>query len=78
MFDETQNLDLSRKDLALIEAALHTQQKILSVQSQAGGKRAKQNLTDVKYLIRRIGQYAPKPQTQEPASWAQMARSLFC
>lgn len=78
MFSDTKNMDLTRKDLELIEAALHTQQKILSLQCEAGGAGARENLTDVKHLIKRLGRQVPqRPQAPAP-SWTQMARSLFC
>ena len=38
MFDDKQKLEISQDELALIEAALHTQFKILSVQASAGGE----------------------------------------
>jgi hypothetical protein len=78
MFSDTNNLNLTRKDLELIEAALHTQQKILSVQSQAGALRAKQNLTDIKHLIQRLNRQTETKPNAAPSSWSQMARSLFC
>jgi hypothetical protein len=41
LLDDTHNVDLTAQDLELIEAALHTHEKILSVQSRAGAvKRA--------------------------------------
>ncbi|TMM51884.1 hypothetical protein [Sulfitobacter sabulilitoris] len=82
MFDDTQKLDLSSKDLSLIEDALHTQQKILSMQSRAGGAEAKSRLTDLKQLLRRLRQQTPEERAENrggsTVSWSQMARSLFC
>ena len=59
MLDNLNRLDLTAKDIELIEAALHTQRKILSVQSEAGGAGARQKLGDLKHLIKRIGRARP-------------------
>jgi len=68
-------LDLTAKDIEMIEAALHTQKKILSVQSEAGGSGARQRLTDLTQLIGRIGkaQRADGHPTSSSSSWAQAA-----
>lgn len=78
MLDDTHSLDLSRKDLALIEAALHTQHKILSVQSQGGGAGATSRMTEVAHLIKRVKRKTSTSSVSVSPSWAQMARSLFC
>ena len=44
MLDDTYAVDLTKQDLELIEAALQTQEKILSVQSRAGGSAARARL----------------------------------
>ena len=78
MLDDTNRLDLTAKDIELIEAALHTQKKILSMQSKAGGTGARQKLYDLKSLMRRIG-HTRAPRTSTTAlSLSQMARSFFC
>ena len=51
MFDNKQKLEISQDELALIEAALHTQSKILSVQASAGGSKALGRLNDVKRVL---------------------------
>ena len=78
MFDDTHTVDLSSKDLALIEAALHTQQKILSMQSRAGGAEARDRLTDLKHLLRRLRRQSPEDRAENGGGWTQMARALFC
>ena len=54
MLDEKQKLEISQDELALIEAALHTQSKILGVQASAGGSKALARLNDVKRVLATI------------------------
>ncbi|MDW4499583.1 hypothetical protein R5H30_16435 [Sulfitobacter sp. D35] len=54
MPNDNHTLELNQKDLDLIEAALHTQQKILSVQSEAGGMGAQERLSALKHLMKRL------------------------
>jgi len=75
MANDLNRLDLTAKDLAMIEAALHTQKKILSVQSQAGRTGARHKLSELKHLMNRIGRN--KCEAPATVSWAQMARSFF-
>jgi hypothetical protein len=56
MLDEKQKLEISQDDLALIEAALQTQSKILGVQASAGGSNALGRLNDVKRVLATIAQ----------------------
>ncbi|MCV3272971.1 hypothetical protein [Roseobacter sinensis] len=78
MLDNLHNLDLTAKDIELIESALHTQKKILTVQSQAGGSGAHKRLTDLKHLMKRIRRSTARPETDTAQSWGQFARMLFC
>lgn len=77
MLDNLNRLDLTAKDIELIEAALHTQKKILAVQSEAGGTGARQKLTDLKNLLKRIGRARPQSNTNSTSFWEQMTRSFF-
>ncbi|MEO0381433.1 MAG: hypothetical protein AAF252_14285 [Pseudomonadota bacterium] len=77
MLDETHSVDLTLQDLELIEGALQTQEKILSVQSRAGGSAARTRLNDLKGLMRRLRRQTPAPQGAPAASWSQAARQLF-
>ena len=78
MLDDYHKVDLTRQDLELIEAALHTQEKILAVQTRAGGDNAQAKLDALKGLIRRLGRQAPPSQPTEGGySISQVARSLF-
>ena len=77
MLDDTYAVDLTKQDLELIEAALQTQEKILSVQSRAGGSAARARLNDLKGLMRRLRRQTPAPSGAEGSSWSQTARSLF-
>ncbi|MEO0401462.1 MAG: hypothetical protein AAF214_03720 [Pseudomonadota bacterium] len=77
MLDDTHTVDLTKQDLELIEAALQTQEKILSVQSRAGGSAARTRLNDLKGLMRRLRRQTPAPHAAANASWSQVARQLF-
>ena len=63
-------MDLSEQDMAMIEAALQTQKKILSVQNQAGGADAAQKLTELKHLMRRLGRVRPQRPVQSGWTWS--------
>ena len=76
MLDDTYAVDLTTQALELIEAALQTQEKILSVQSRAGGNAARARLNDLKGLMRRLRRQTPAPTGGETPSWSQTARSL--
>lgn len=76
MLDETQTIDLTKQDLDVIEAALQTQEKILSVQSRAGGKAARARLNDIKGLLRRLRRQNPVV-AQRGSRWSETAKSLF-
>lgn len=78
MIDNLHTLGLTAKDIELIESALHTQKKILSVQSEAGGSGARKKLTDLKHLMKRINRgVSPAPKVQAQG-WGHFARTLFC
>ena len=77
MFENLNRLDLTSKDIDMIEAALHTQKKILAVQSQAGGTGARRKLTDIKQLMKRVGRARDAKKNRAAQSWAQMARMML-
>ena len=69
MFEETKKLDVTQKDLEVIEAALQTQFKILGVEANAGGTGALERLNDVKRALAKIDQQAaPVEKTAAPKS----------
>ncbi|SFS38938.1 hypothetical protein SAMN04488040_0141 [Sulfitobacter marinus] len=78
MPDEKQKLEISQSELALIESALHTQAKILSVQASAGGAKALARLNDVKRALSTITQQKPTPKaekkTRAPGVFFSMSR----
>jgi hypothetical protein len=76
MLDGFHKLDLSAKELELIEAALHTQKKILSVQSQAGGSVAREKLGDLKQLMKRIRRERPQFSSSK-STWLHSFRAYF-
>lgn len=77
MLDNQNNLDLTAKDIALIESALHTQKKILAVQSEAGGSGAHKKMNDLKNLMKRINRNKVRKCRAETQSWSDFARMLF-
>lgn len=77
MLENAHNLDLSARDLKLIQDALYTQEKILSVQSRAGGNAAKLRLNEVKELMRRVDVKAPQRESENRKSWIGLTRALF-
>ena len=77
MLDNLNQLKLTKKDIELIEAALHTQKKILSVQSEAGGTGARQRLSDLQHLIKRLGRVRPEPTSAAEPIWSQLTRGIF-
>jgi len=76
MLDDTQTLRLSAEELALIDTALQTQEKILGVQARAGGTTAQARLGDLHGIQRRIRAIAPK----EPrvSLWTRLMRTRSC
>lgn len=77
MLDNLERIDLSAKDIELIEAALHTQKKILSVQSEAGGTGARQKLSDLKHLLRRVGRARSRKNDMPTSGLMAMVRSFW-
>ncbi|MEP2639639.1 hypothetical protein [Roseobacter sp.] len=78
MLNSLHSLDLSAQEIELIESALHTQQKILTVQSEAGGSGAHKRLTDHKQLIKRISRSRLRKHTGFIQSWVSAVRMMFC
>lgn len=77
MFDTQQKLEISPEELSIIEAALHTQSKILNVQASAGGQAAQVRLNDVKRVLAVVAQHSVRPKTaaRKPATgWFGMSR----
>ncbi len=72
MIDKTHTLGLSQAELSVIEAALHTQSKILGVQAGAGGSAALARLNEVKQVLAVIAQQ--KPVEKKPCK----SRGLRC
>ncbi len=77
MLERVRQLELTAKDFEMIEAALHTQQKILSVQSEAGGTGAREKLTDLKHLMQRIGRAGSPRKACTQSLWSYLTGSLF-
>lgn len=78
MLDDVQKIDVTRADLDIIETALATQEKILAVQSRAGGRNARTRLNDLKGLQRRLRRQVPDEAPQHVGSrWSFRALSVF-
>lgn len=69
MMDRKQTLEINAEELAAIEAALHTQSKILNVQASAGGIEAHDQLNQVKRALARVTQIKPRASGTPPRGW---------
>lgn len=68
------NVDLTQQELDVIEAALHTQEKILSMQSRASGDTtAASRLSELKSTLRKLR----KQKRTNVSSWNFMSKTLF-
>ncbi|KIN64334.1 hypothetical protein Z946_3225 [Sulfitobacter noctilucicola] len=77
MFAKAHQLDVTASDLKVIEAALHTQTKILDVQAAAGGAAARSQLNEVKRVLAHVSQQKPvKSLASNCNSWFNL-RCLF-
>jgi hypothetical protein len=77
MFDTQQKLEISQEELSIIEAALHTQSKILNVQANAGGQAAKVRLNEVKRVLAVVAQHSTSPNKKAckpTVGWLGMSR----
>ena len=77
MFDKPHRLEVSKEEIAVIEAALHTQSQILNVQASAGGPEARERLNAVKRLLASLSQQKPverQPCTRRPLCWFGLSR----
>lgn len=74
MLDQNLDIEFSDYDLEVIEEALFTQEKILSVQSRAGGNGAKTRLSELQGLLQRMrrqrGDKAGQKTGQRLSLWA--------
>lgn len=82
MFSQRHKIDLTQHELDLIEAALHTQEKILSLQNTAEtGCPTQTRLRDIKSVLKTLNrQRHHSRKTHAPAApafWPDQALSLF-
>lgn len=82
MLSRTYRIDLTRQELDEIEAALHTQAKILSLQNDSGnGNPAQTRLHDLKSVLKSLKRqrhHSRKAQmSARPMFWPGRALSLF-
>ena len=78
MFDCDKKLEVSDDELAVIEAALHTQAKILNVQAVAGGSGARRRLNEVKRVLAHVANLRDAAEDRPRRSffgWFGLARS---
>ena len=82
MLDLNQDIEFSGHDLEVIEEALFTQEKILSVQSRAGGNGAKTRLSELQGLLQRMrrqrGDKAGQKTGQRLSLLGQVTRMISC
>ena len=82
MLDQNQDIEFSDHDLEVIEEALFTQEKILSVQSRAGGNGAKTRLSELQGLLQRMrrqrGDKAGQKTGQRLSLLGQVTRMISC
>ena len=72
----THSVDLTPAELRLIESALETQEKILSVQSRSGqDEAAAKQLLDLQAVLKTVQRQVPQSAQQQ--SWSDTARSWF-
>ncbi|MEW9921481.1 hypothetical protein AB2B41_17870 [Marimonas sp. MJW-29] len=79
MRDTRHTLAVTKDELAVIEAALHTQSKILHVQAGAGGDDARARLNEVKRVISSVAGQKPadspsRPRRSGGRGWFGMSR----
>lgn len=79
MSDARHKLEVTTDEIAVIEAALHTQSKILHVQAGAGGDDARARLNEVKRVLSTVAGQKPAENTPRAAGgwrWFGMSRIL--
>jgi cystathionine beta-lyase family protein involved in aluminum resistance len=77
MFGVTRSVDLTAQQIEVIEAALHTQEKILSVQNRAGADMStRARLNELKSVLKTLRRQTPAACAQ-PNHWTCKARALF-
>lgn len=77
MLTPKQNLELTPDQVALIADALHTKEKILTLQSRATeGSASHSKLSELRVLLQRL-QPRARPSKPPSAGWTGMARSLL-
>ena len=76
MISNKQCVDLTPQEIAVIQSALQTQEKILSVQSRANGdETVRARLGELKRVLKSLRRHSPDT-TRQP-SWSERARALF-
>lgn len=82
MLDKNQIVEFTNHDFDMIEEALFTQEKILSVQSRAGGNAAKTKLNDLQGLLQRMrrqrGHAMGRHSGRRIGLWGQLTRMISC
>jgi hypothetical protein len=78
MSNDKVSVDLTRDELAVIESALRTQEKILSVQSRADGDgTVRERLAVLQRVLRALDMKSAMPPQSASQGWSMMARGLF-
>lgn len=72
------SVDLTPEEIGVIESALRTQEKILSVQSKAGGDESVQTrLEALQQVLRTLDVQSGSPIRSPYHGWGSVARGLF-
>jgi len=78
MMTDKLSVDLTPQQFAVIEAALHTQEKILSVQSLAGQDRVAANkLSELKTVLKSLRRQSPSNADRGNGMFGTLTRALF-
>lgn len=78
MMKDKLSVDLTRQELDVIDAALRTQEKILSVQSRADDDSpARARLDELKQVIRTLERQSVLPPQGQGQGWGIMTRGFF-
>ena len=78
MMNDKMSVDLTRQELGVIEAALRTQEKILSVQSRADEESpARARLDELKQVLRTLERQSVLPPQGQSQGWGIMTRGFF-
>ena len=78
MLNNKLSVNLTNDEISVIESALRTQEKILSMQSRADGDgTARDRLSALQQVLRTLEMQSAIPPQSQGAGWSSVARSIF-